>query len=102
MTGGARGGRPPHARQRARRYAAGMKVRREVLGDAHVDRATAATTDFTREFQELITQYAWGAIWTRPGLDRRSRSHDHPDRAGRPRATTRSWPCTCGPRVPTD
>jgi 3-oxoadipate enol-lactonase/4-carboxymuconolactone decarboxylase len=53
---------------------AGMTVRREVLGDAHVDRATAATTDFTRDFQELITQYAWGSIWTRPGLDRRSRS----------------------------
>ena len=50
-------------------------VRREVLGDAHVDRAAGArTTDFTREFQELITRYAWGAIWTRPGLDRRSRS----------------------------
>ena len=53
---------------------AGMVVRREVLGDAHVDRSTAATTDFTRDFQELITQYAWGSIWTRPGLDRRSRS----------------------------
>ena len=53
---------------------AGFVVRREVLGDAHVDRATAATTDFTRDFQELITQYAWGSIWTRPGLDRRSRS----------------------------
>ncbi len=55
-------------------YDAGMVVRREVLGDAHVDRATAATTDLTREFQELITEYAWGRIWTRPGLDRRSRS----------------------------
>ncbi|MGQ5418071.1 bifunctional 3-oxoadipate enol-lactonase/4-carboxymuconolactone decarboxylase PcaDC [Nocardioides sp. MAHUQ-72] len=53
---------------------AGMVVRRAVLGDAHVDRASAATTDFTRDFQELITQYAWGSIWTRPGLDRRSRS----------------------------
>ena len=53
---------------------AGMAVRREVLGDAHVDRAVAATTDFTRDFQELITQYAWGSVWTRPGLDRRSRS----------------------------
>jgi 3-oxoadipate enol-lactonase/4-carboxymuconolactone decarboxylase len=58
----------------AGRYAAGMRVRREVLGDAHVDRATSATTDFTREFQQLITEYAWGSIWTRPGLDRRSRS----------------------------
>ena len=55
-------------------YDAGLKVRREVLGDAHVDRATAGITDLTREFQELITQYAWGTIWTRPGLDRRSRS----------------------------
>jgi 3-oxoadipate enol-lactonase/4-carboxymuconolactone decarboxylase len=55
-------------------YDAGMVVRREVLGDAHVDRATAAATDFTHEFQELITEYAWGGIWTRPGLDRRSRS----------------------------
>ncbi|MDF1605330.1 4-carboxymuconolactone decarboxylase [Nocardioides sp. YIM 152315] len=52
----------------------GMRVRREVLGDAHVDRAVAGTTDFTRDFQELITAYAWGEIWTRPGLDRRSRS----------------------------
>lgn len=60
---------PPSAR-----YDAGMTVRREVLGDAHVDRATANTTDFTREFQDLITEYAWGEIWTRPGLDRRSRS----------------------------
>lgn len=54
--------------------AAGMKVRREVLGDTHVDRAEAGTTAFTRDFQELITEYAWGSIWTRPGLDRRSRS----------------------------
>lgn len=53
---------------------AGMAVRREVLGDAHVDRATAATTDLTAEFQDFITQYAWGSVWTRPGLDRRSRS----------------------------
>lgn len=52
----------------------GMRVRRAVLGDAHVDRAAAATTDLTREFQELVTRYAWGTIWTRPGLDRRSRS----------------------------
>jgi 3-oxoadipate enol-lactonase / 4-carboxymuconolactone decarboxylase len=52
---------------------AGSRVRRQVLGDAHVDRAEAATTDFTREFQELITTYAWGTIWTRPGLDVRTR-----------------------------
>ena len=55
-------------------YAAGMAVRLEVLGDALVDRAVAATTDFTADFQQLITEYAWGTIWTRPGLDRRSRS----------------------------
>jgi 4-carboxymuconolactone decarboxylase/3-oxoadipate enol-lactonase/4-carboxymuconolactone decarboxylase len=51
-----------------------MRVRREVLGDEHVDRATERTTDFTAEFQDLITRYAWGEIWTRPGLDRRTRS----------------------------
>jgi 4-carboxymuconolactone decarboxylase len=56
------------------RHDAGMRVRREVLGDAHVDRAAAGATDFTREFQELITRYAWGEIWMRPGLDRRTRS----------------------------
>lgn len=53
---------------------AGMVVRREVLGDAHVDRAIANTTDLTADFQDFITQYAWGSVWTRPGLDRRSRS----------------------------
>ena len=52
----------------------GMVVRREVLGDDHVDRATAETTPFTEDFQDLITRYAWGEIWTRPGLDRRTRS----------------------------
>ncbi|HZP72477.1 MAG TPA: 4-carboxymuconolactone decarboxylase [Gaiellaceae bacterium] len=52
----------------------GMRVRREVLGDEHVDRAIAATTDFTRDFQELITRYAWGEVWARPGLDRKTRS----------------------------
>jgi 3-oxoadipate enol-lactonase/4-carboxymuconolactone decarboxylase len=55
-------------------YDRGMKVRREVLGDEHVDRATGNATDFTRDFQEFITRYAWGEIWTRPGLDRRTRS----------------------------
>jgi len=57
-----------------RLLAAGLAVRREVLGDAHVELATAAATDLTRDFQDLITRYAWGTIWTRPGLDRRSRS----------------------------
>ena len=52
---------------------AGMRVRRAVLGDAHVDRATASVTPFTRDFQELITRLAWGTIWTRPGLDVRTR-----------------------------
>jgi 4-carboxymuconolactone decarboxylase len=52
----------------------GMVVRREVLGDAHVDRAVAETTGFTADFQDLITRYAWGEIWARPGLDRRTRS----------------------------
>jgi 4-carboxymuconolactone decarboxylase len=55
-------------------YDDGMRVRREVLGDEHVDRSAARTTPFTAEFQELITTYAWGSVWTRPGLDRRARS----------------------------
>ncbi len=56
------------------RYDAGMAVRREVLGDEHVDRAEATKSAFTEDFQDLITRYAWGEIWTRPGLDRRMRS----------------------------
>lgn len=56
------------------RHAAGMTVRRAVLGDAHVDRAVAQTTAFTADFQDFITRYAWGEIWTRPGLERRIRS----------------------------
>ena len=55
-------------------HARGMEVRRAVLGDAHVDRAIERTTPFTEDFQDLITRYAWGEIWTRPGLDRRTRS----------------------------
>ena len=51
---------------------AGLTIRRFVLGDAHVDRAIAATTDFTRDFQQMITRYAWGTVWTRPGLDLRT------------------------------
>lgn len=51
----------------------GFRMRRATLGDAHVDRAIASTNEFNREFQELITRYAWGTIWTRPGLDRRTR-----------------------------
>ena len=56
------------------RYDDGMRVRREVLGDAHVDRAVAATTEFTAPFQDFITRYAWGDVWAREGLDRRTRS----------------------------
>jgi 4-carboxymuconolactone decarboxylase len=52
----------------------GMRVRREVLGDEHVDAALDRATDFTAEFQDLITRYAWDEIWNRPGLDRRTRS----------------------------
>ena len=57
-----------------RRRDQGMSVRRAVLGDTHVDQATAAATELTADFQDLITRYAWGEIWSRPGLDRRSRS----------------------------
>ncbi len=56
------------------RTATGMRTRREVLGDEHVDRAAASTTDFTAPFQDFITRYAWGEIWTRPGLSRPERS----------------------------
>ncbi|MFD9093610.1 4-carboxymuconolactone decarboxylase [Streptomyces collinus] len=56
------------------RYGTGLKVRREVLGDAHVDRVLAQADDFSGDFQELVTRYAWGEVWDRPGLDRRTRS----------------------------
>ena len=55
-------------------YDRGMRIRREVLGDEHVDRAIGHTTEFTADFQDFITRYAWGEIWARPGLDRRTRS----------------------------
>lgn len=55
-------------------YDRGLEMRRAVLGDAHVDRALARTTGLTADFQELLTRYCWGEIWTRPGLDRRTRS----------------------------
>jgi 4-carboxymuconolactone decarboxylase len=58
----------------AERTRRGMTVRREILGDEHVDRAVAATTSFTEPFQDLITRYAWGEIWSRPGLSRAERS----------------------------
>jgi len=65
-------GRPDRTESEAR--ADGMVVRREVLSDAHVDSAEAGKTGFTESFQDLITRYAWGEIWSRPGLDRRMRS----------------------------
>src|SRR6202046_2153446 len=58
----------------AARKEQGMAVRREVLGDAHVDRAVAGTTEFTAPFQDFITRYAWGEVWSRPGLTRAQRS----------------------------
>jgi 4-carboxymuconolactone decarboxylase len=57
-----------------KRHEEGLKIRRAVLGDAHVDRAIATQNEFTAEFQELITRYAWGEIWARPDLDRKTRS----------------------------
>src|SRR5437763_6008109 len=57
-----------------KRYEQGMKVRRAVLGDAHVDKSLENRTEFNEEFQDLITRYAWGEIWTRPGLPRHTRS----------------------------
>ncbi|MEU3786010.1 4-carboxymuconolactone decarboxylase [Streptomyces sp900129855] len=65
---------PPQVMGRPDPYDAGLKVRREVLGDAHVDRALSQADEFSGDFQEFITRYAWGEIWDRPGLDRRSRS----------------------------
>jgi 4-carboxymuconolactone decarboxylase len=56
------------------KLAEGMKVRRSVLGDAHVDRAIQNTDDFTRDFQDFITRYAWGEVWNRPGLPRATRN----------------------------
>jgi len=58
----------------SRRYEDGLKVRRDVLGDAHVDRALAQQTDFDAPFQQFITEVAWGTLWSRPDLDRRTRS----------------------------
>nr|WP_202431929.1 4-carboxymuconolactone decarboxylase [Streptomyces sp. SID7804] len=65
---------PPQPQGRPDPYDAGLKVRREVLGDSHVDRVLAGTDDFAGDFQELLTRYAWGEVWDRPGLDRRTRS----------------------------
>jgi 4-carboxymuconolactone decarboxylase len=57
-----------------KRHEEGMKIRRAILGDAHVDQAIAAETEFNADFQDLITRYAWGDIWTRPGLEKKTRS----------------------------
>ncbi|WP_225657305.1 bifunctional 3-oxoadipate enol-lactonase/4-carboxymuconolactone decarboxylase PcaDC [Streptomyces pseudogriseolus] len=65
---------PPQAQSAPDTYDAGIKVRREVLGDAHVDRILEQTDAFSEDFQELVTRYAWGEVWDRPGLDRRTRS----------------------------
>lgn len=65
---------PAQPAARPDRYETGLKIRREVLGDAHVDRTLARTDEFSGDFQELVTRYAWGEIWDRPGLDRRTRS----------------------------
>jgi 4-carboxymuconolactone decarboxylase len=66
--------RPPSSPSDDDRHAAGLRVRREVLGDEHVDRAVERTTPLTAPFQEFITRGAWGDVWTRPGIDRRTRS----------------------------
>ncbi len=75
----------------------GMAVRREVLGDAHVDRAQGRQTPFTARFQDFISRYAWGEIWTDETLSRRERSMITMTALVRT-ATTRSWPCMCGRR----
>ena len=76
-------------------YERGMRARREVLGDEHVDAAVERTSEFTADFQDLITRYAWGEIWTRPGLDRRTRSAITLT-ALIARGASRSCACTCG------
>ena len=84
------------------RHERGMRVRREVLGDEHVDRADRAhDATSPREFQDFITRYAWGEIWTRPGLDRRTRSCITLTALIAAAAMRRSWRCTCGPRCAT-
>ncbi len=75
-TGGSAARRPSRARRTGGTspLKEGMKIRRKVLGDAHVDRAQAAVTPFTADFQDFLTRYAWGEVWMRPGLDLRTRS----------------------------
>jgi 4-carboxymuconolactone decarboxylase len=57
-----------------KRYEQGLKVRRQILGDAHVDKSLKSRTKFTEDFQDLLTRYAWGEVWTRPGLPKQTRS----------------------------
>ena len=83
------------------RHDAGMKVRREVLGDEHVDRAIERTTDFTEPFQEFITRYAWGEVWTRDGPGPPHAQRDHAGRADRAAAARTRSRCTCAPRCAT-
>jgi 4-carboxymuconolactone decarboxylase len=64
----------PNQESRAETYEAGLAVRRKVLGDAHVDRSLASSSEFTRDIQELVTEYCWGVIWTRDGLPLQTRS----------------------------
>ena len=93
---------PPEEERRwtsASAIAAGLAVRRAVLGDAHVDRAPGERhATFDREFQDLITRYAWGEIWTRPGLPRKHAQPAHPGPPGRARPRATSCACTCGRR----
>ena len=82
-------------------YERGMKVRRAVLGDAHVDRATAGITDFNRDFQDLITRYAWGEIWSRPGPRPEDPLLHGADRDDRARRIGTSSACMSAPRSTT-
>ena len=83
---------------RRQRHRQGMQVRREVLGDAHVDRAVARHDAVHRAFQDFITRTAWGDVWSRAGLDRRTRSMHHAARCSPPAGTRTSCGCTCGRR----
>ena len=90
----------PRSSARLLRETPGMRTRRAVLGDAHVDRRDRGTTGFTADFQDLITRYAWGEIWTRPGLDRKTRSALTLTALVAGGRETSS-PCTCAPRSAT-
>ena len=79
----------------------GERTRREVLGDEHVDRAQARTTEFTAPFQDFITRYAWGDVWTRPGPGPPLAQHDHARGADLAEGRERDRACTCAPRCAT-